>query len=260
MRNVILGGDGLLGTALQRVLASRGESAVSYDLKSGFDLREKDPPRDDDAFYWFFAWDVGGAKYIMDPQAQIQIMQSNVRLCDRVFGWLSDRKTPFLFVSTQMAGYPNAYGLTKAIGEYWAQSAGGLVCRLWNIYDAEPVCLKSHVTADLVSQGIKGKIQLLTSGSERRQLLHAEDCAAALLHQRSTGQKLADITSGEWIPIRKVAETVARLTNADLVLGPKDGYESIIEPTYTLAGWAPKIGLETGLTRVIERMKAEGWY
>ncbi len=261
MRNVLLGGEGVLGTALGTLLKSRGEEVINFDLKSGFDLREKEPPAyPKDTYYWFLAWDVGGAKYIMDPKSQTQIVRSNTRLCEKVFGWLVEREAKFHFISTQMAGYANAYGVTKALGEYWARCAGGQVCRLWNIYDAEPVSEKSHVTGDIVSQAIRGSIKIMTSGAERRQFIHVDDCAEALLHQRDSGQPFVDITSGEWIPIRELAQTVAKLTGATLELGEKAGYESLIEPDRLIQGWKPKLSLEQGLKRVIDRMKENNWY
>ena len=259
--NVLLGGEGLIGKALDRHLRTLGEETVVYDLKSGFDLRSSEPDNvPDDTYYWFLAWDVGGAKYIMEPSAQVPILVHNLELCKAVFGWLERRKDRFTFTSTQMVGYPNAYGLTKSIGEYWTNMiATGLVARLWNVYDAEEPSLKSHVVADLVQQGATRNIRLQTDGRERRQFLHADDCARALVIQRDLGQALADITSGEWLSICDLASTIADLMRADLEVGSASGYETLIEPVHHLPGWAPAIDLRTGIARVIEKMRSKGW-
>lgn len=258
--NVVLGGDGLLGTALRARLRDLGEEEVSFDLKRGFDLRHATPPPyDGDVYYWFLAWDVGGAKYIMSDRTQLGILRHNLALCERVFPWLSERKASFTFISTQMSGYPNAYGLTKAVGEFWARELGGRVVRLWNIYGAEKSSERSHVVPDLVTQGMRGQISLMTTGEERRQFLHVDDCVEALLVQRQTGQPIADVTSGEWVPIYDVASIVGHQTRAEVRRGPVKGYESIVEPRSQLEGWSPAIPLEQGLRQVIDRMRAEGW-
>jgi nucleoside-diphosphate-sugar epimerase len=259
--NVLLGGEGLIGSALRRRLEAIGEKTVTYDLKSGFDLRHKDPdPFPRDGYCWFLAWDVGGAKYIMDPAAQISILKHNWQLCERIFGWIEKRKTRFTFVSTQMVGHPNAYGVAKAVGECWARNVGGgLISRLWNVYDAEEPSRKSHVIPDLIQQAVKGEIRLQTSGVERRQFLHADDCAEALILQRDAGQILAEITTGEWIPVRRVADLIAEMMGAAVVPGPRAGYESLVEPAHPLPGWGPRIDLRTGLRRVVEAMRRNGW-
>jgi nucleoside-diphosphate-sugar epimerase len=258
--NVILGGAGLIGSALDRLLRSKGEQTIVYDLKLGFDLRLQDPPQHPvDTYYWFLAWDVGGAKYIMDDRYQVEILQSNLKLCERVFAWLRERQGKFTFVSTQMVGYPNAYGVSKSVGEYWAKVLGGSVCRLWNVYGAEKPSLRSHVVPDLIEQGNKGFVRLGTSGEERRQFLLDDDCAEALLVQRESGQRLADITSGEWVSIRDLGAAIARIMNAKLTCGSAPGYESLVDATAPLLGWGPRVGLETGLERVVKRMRDSGW-
>ena len=119
--NILLGGAGLIGTALGRALGDRGEEIKTYDLKTGVDLREYEPEDiGPDTYYWFLAWDVGGAKYIMDNSQQLSILQHNLSLCQKIFGWLEKREARYTFVSSQMVGYPNAYGVTKAVGETWA--------------------------------------------------------------------------------------------------------------------------------------------
>lgn len=258
--NVLLGGAGLVGSALDRKLQRRGEATMVYDLKNGFDLREYEPDSAGDAYYWFLAWDVGGAKYLMDESQQLSILKHNLGLCEKIFGWLEKRKARFTFVSSQMAGYPNAYGLTKAVGEAWTRWIGrGLITRLWNCYDAEEPSKRSHVIPDLIVQAKTGTIRLLTSGEERRQFLHVDDVADALIHQRGTGQVLADVTSGSWISIRGVAGLVAAQLGAKVMAGERGGHESLVEPVHLLEGWKPSIDLTQGIRTVIARMTEKGY-
>jgi nucleoside-diphosphate-sugar epimerase len=259
--NVLLGGAGLIGSALDRKLRDRGEETRVYDLKTGFDLREHEPPDPKgEAYYWFLAWDAGGAKYLMDRSQQRSILRHNLSLCERVFGWFELRQARFTFVSSQLAGYPNAYGTTKAIGETWAGLLEfGLITRLWNCYDAEESSTRSHVIPDFVVQAKSGKIRLLTSGEERRQFLHADDVADALIFQRQTGQVLADVTSGTWVSVVDVAKLVAKEFSANVSPSADRGYENLVEPARLLEGWQPSIDLPVGIPMVIERMRKNGW-
>ncbi len=259
--NVVLGGAGLIGSALHRTLESRGEPTIIYDLKTGVNLRQHEPDEvPGDAYYWFLAWDVGGAKYLMDKSQQLSILRHNLGLCEKIFGWLERRKARFTFVSSQMAGFPNAYGITKSVGELWAESIGnGLITRLWNCYDAEAPSVRSHVVPDLVRQAKTGTIKLLTLGEERRQFLHVDDVAEALIQQRDLGQPLADVTSGTWVPIREIAELIGKRLNANVAVGSSPGDESLVEPTHLLEGWSPRIDLATGIAMVIERMTENHW-
>jgi len=254
--NLVFGGKGLIGRALTRELRAAGEEVEIYDLKDGWDLRTKPPAKPKRvAFCWFLAWDVGGANYIMDPSSQVAILRSNLALCDSVFAWLQDNGLPFLFTSTQMVGYPNAYGLTKQLAEYWSERLPrAQVCRLWNVYGPEPHSVRSHVISDLVHQGRSGQIRLQTNGEERRQFLASGDCARALVHQRAIGQPFADITSGNWLRIREVAETVASMMKARLEVKDKPGYETMVEPTRRLENWEPRISLREGIGEVIESL------
>ncbi|MFB3087453.1 MAG: NAD-dependent epimerase/dehydratase family protein [Acidiferrobacterales bacterium] len=259
--NVVLGGAGLIGSALHRTLESRGEPTIIYDLKTGVNLRQHEPDEvPGDVYYWFLAWDVGGAKYLMDKSQQLSILRHNLGLCEKIFGWLERRKAGFTFVSSQMAGFPNAYGITKSVGELWAESIGnGLITRLWNCYDAEAPSVRSHVVPDLVRQAKTGTIKLLTLGEERRQFLHVDDVAEALIEQRDLGQPLADVTSGTWVPIREIAELIGKRLNANVAVGSSPGYESLVEPAHLLEGWSPRVDLATGIAMVIERMTENHW-
>ncbi len=258
--NLVLGGAGLIGRRLVHLLRSRGEEVLVYDLKNGFDLRLRIPEAPSGAYCWFLAWDVGGAQYILDQSMQEQILQNNLLLCQSVFPWLKQNGIPFTFTSTQMIFYPNAYGLTKAVGEFWTKCLDtGLVARLWNVFDAEEPSLRSHVIPDLIQQSSTGTIKLLTSGEERRQFLLADDCAEALVHQRETGQTTADITSGTWVRVREVADAIGKITGVHVLLGDQRGYETLTLPNNPLKGWSPQYTLRSGLEIVVQRMKEKSW-
>ena len=54
------------------------------------------------------------------------------------------------------------------------------------------------------------------------------DVAAALILQRDINQPLADVTSGDWVSIRNVAEVIGQQLNAHVVPSQQRGYESVI--------------------------------
>lgn len=68
---------------------------------------------------------------------------------------------------------PTAYGGVKRLGERWVESLGGLgrSVRLWNIYGAEPIGVRSHVLSDWVAHCARdARVQAVTDGYEARQV------------------------------------------------------------------------------------------
>ena len=111
MRELVLGGDGLIGSTLVKELSKLGHSVTSLDLKNGVDLRQVDeqPFKECDRV-WFLAWDTGGARYIEAVDRQHEQYKHNCELTVRVLDTLSRTRTPFLFVSSQLAGLPTGIG------------------------------------------------------------------------------------------------------------------------------------------------------
>jgi nucleoside-diphosphate-sugar epimerase len=178
--------------------------------------------------------------------------KANSELALRVFDILEASKRPFLFVTSQLAGQPNAYGLTKLLGEHWAASLGGKIARLWNVYGWERPDIRSHVVPDLVLSGLtEGRVRCRTRGTERRRLLYKTDCVEALITLFDGPQKEAHIAGEEWVSIREVASEVARSLNVRIELGDTEGSEVVVDPQKPLSGWAPRVSLAEGVGRVI---------
>ena len=79
----------MIGSHLCEYLSGKGELVYSLDIKTGFDLRNM--PLDDYSDYdyvWFFAWDVGGAKYIMNYDNSFKLLDNNLKICTNVFNFL----------------------------------------------------------------------------------------------------------------------------------------------------------------------------
>ncbi|CAN5385592.1 N/A [soil metagenome] len=258
-KNLVLGGSGLIGAALCKHLEQLGEEVINIDIKNGseFDLRSMDLYAYKDADYvWFLAWDVGGAKYLTAQKNLLNILHNNTLLCERVFSFLESTQIPFLFATTQLADANNTYGITKILGEEWTKLLGGKTARFWNVYGWEEPGERSHVIPDFVVQALeKGSISMMTSGVEKRQFIHAEDCARNLVRIRQADMQDVDLTNGGWNGIGELATIIANKTGAVVQPGPAKGYENILEPSKMLDTFTFEVTLEEGLNKIIEEGK-----
>jgi nucleoside-diphosphate-sugar epimerase len=254
VRELVLGGDGLIGSALVEALRARGDDVDVLDQKRGSDLRTVglDPFAAADRV-WFLAWATGGARYLEARERQHEILRSNCELASRVFDALARTGKPFVFTTSQLAGRPDAYGMTKLLGEHWARELGGKVARLWNVYGWEEPSERSHLVPDLVFSGLDtGVVACATTGAERRRLLYKTDCVAALLELADRPAGAADVAGPAWLTVREVAETVAARLGVDARFGEAAGSEVMVEPDLsTLPGWRPRVPLEEGIDAVI---------
>jgi nucleoside-diphosphate-sugar epimerase len=231
-KNLVLGGAGTVGGALCRYLLEKGEQVISLDIKTSMDIRVDNLYQYADVDYvWFLAWEVGGSKFLTNNKNLLNIMRNNTLICERVFSFLENTKLPFMFASTQLAAPDTAYGVTKLLGEQWTRLLGGQMVKFWNVYGWEEPGEKSHVIPDLILQGLENKhIKLLSNGEEKRQFIFMDDCVENMFHIRNTGVLNVDLTNGEWLEIREVAQLIAQRLGASLTLGEQKGYCNMIEP------------------------------
>ncbi|MDX6403408.1 MAG: hypothetical protein QOH70_863 [Blastocatellia bacterium] len=253
INELVLGGEGLIGSELVRTLRAKGHRVVSLDLKSGCDLRQPlDPkPFDQCDRVWFLAWDTGGAKFLEAEDRQHEQYRNNCELSLRIFDALARTRKPFLFITSQLAGLPNAYGTTKLMAWHWASHLGGKVARLWNVYGWEHPDARSHVITDLVLSGLRGRVKCMTNGEEKRLFLYKSDCVAALAALFDSPLQTVEIAGPGWLRIREVAEEIARQLNVDIELGKTKGSEVPIDPTEPLPNWQPQVSLSEGIANVI---------
>jgi nucleoside-diphosphate-sugar epimerase len=253
MRELILGGAGLIGSELAARLRRAGHQVRSLDLQQGVDLRRFDLScfRDYDRI-WFLAWDTGGATYLEAADRQHGIFKHNCELSLRVFDALATTGTPFLFTTSQLAGLPNGYGTTKLLGENWTVQLGGKLARLWNVYGWESPRGRSHVISDFVLQALtERRICCRTDGRARRRFLFKSDAAAALEVLFGSSLPVADIAGPEWRSIRQIAEEVGRQLHVEVTMGSSVGTEVLLDPAAQPRGWQPTVSFEDGIARVI---------
>lgn len=257
-RDLVLGGDGLIGSNLVQTLTSMDHDVTSLDLKTGCDLRYvDDQPFHECDRVWFLAWDTGGAKFIEAADRQHEQYKHNCELTVRVLDALARTRKPFLFVSSQLAGLPTAYGTTKLMAASWSLQLGGKVARLWNTYGWEHPDVRSHVITDLVLSGLtRGRVTCLTDGSERRRFIYKTDSVEALIKLFEGSKQTAEIAGPEWFTIRQVGEEVARQLSAEFEPGSAAGSEVMIDPKELLPDWQPRVTLSEGIAQVIADARA----
>jgi GDP-L-fucose synthase len=119
----------------------------------------------------------------------------------------------------------------------------------------------SHVLPALIRKADdarrKGQSELTIwgSGTPRREFLHVDDCADALVHLLKvySGQEHVNVGSGEDLTIRDLAELVAKVVgfSGKVTTDPSkpDGTPRKLMSGARLAamGWRPRIGLEDGV-------------
>jgi nucleoside-diphosphate-sugar epimerase len=257
-RELVLGGGGLIGSTLVQQLTALGHAVKSLDLKTGCDLRQvDDQPFHECDRVWFLAWDTGGARYIEAADRQHEQYKHNCELTVRILDVLARTRKPFLFISSQLAGLPTAYGTTKLMAASWSLQLGGKVARLWNTYGWEHPDVRSHVITDLVLSGLtQRRITCLTNGMERRRFIYKTDCAEALLKLFDGPNQSAEIAGPEWVTIRQVGEEIARQLSVEFEPGKATGSEVMIDPKELLPDWQPRVSLSEGISRVIADARA----
>jgi len=225
-------------------------------------------------YVYFLAFDVGGSKYLNSRQKSVEYLNNNLRLMDNVFNVLDKYKKPFLFVSSQMSNMLNSdYGKLKSIGESYTKALNGTTVKLWNVYGVEhDVEEKCHVITDFIRMLKKyNRIIMRTTGEEKRQFLHVEDCVRGLITIAENSCQpnfpdIFDLTSGDWISIYAIAKLLCYIhlnysaLSVDSIIDrgiQKDITQTIQnEPNMWLVNnnwWQPQISLLKGLKQVYQQ-------
>ena len=221
----------------------------------------------DSDFVFFLAWDVGGSVYLARYQDTFDFIQNNLKIIVNTFEILERQKKPFIFASSQMANMSySSHGLTKSVAEKVTSVIGGITVKFWNVYGVEHDPEKTHAITDFINKAHDtGVINMLTDGTESRQMLHADDCSECLylLSQRYAElprDQEYHITSFEWTTMLDIAHMIAEhfpgtvvkpAASKDLVQKDKRNEAD----TSILQYWQPKIKLADGIKRVINEMR-----
>lgn len=257
--SLVLGSSGLVGRCLCRYLEERGKIVVPYDIRrdSKEDLRfaTLDLHWIDEVY--LLAWDVGGSRYLYRSDTQESQLEWNLRLLTNTLPQLKESGIPWLFTSSQLSGEPNAYGITKSIGEYWTRLAGGRTVRLWNVYgEVEEENERSHVMSDMIRQAFNGgEIHLLTDGKERRRFTFESDvCRGLEIAMLEETDKIYDIANPNITSsVIDAAEIIAGMTGAKVYPGTEKSNWTDFAVSEILPDFSTQIGVEEGLGIMVER-------
>ncbi len=271
MPNVlVLGSEGQIGNSLTRILKhDKNYEVTECDIVSheSHDLRVRSQYLDEAfekaEFVYFLAYDVGGSTYLNKKQNSVDFIDNNIMLMKNTFSYLKEYKNPFVFASTQMSNMTHSsYGTLKRVGEHYTNILGGHIVRFWNTYGIENDPNKTHVITDFINSAIKNKcINIKTTGQEKRQFLHADDCSNALIKIQQNydliDKRYLDVTSFKWNTIYEVAKIISCEFNyIPIKKGSlKDNVQNNISnqpDPYFRKYWDPKISLEDGIRNIIE--------
>lgn len=270
MNIVVLGGSGLIGSALVKELSELGHNVTSFDIVTGQDLRhlgetEIEAIYNSD-FVFFMAFDVGGSKYLENYQHSFTFIDNNIKIMHSVFGALDKLGKPFIFASSQMSNMNHSpYGVLKRIGEFYSKSIGGTVVKFWNVYGYEDDTNKSHVITDFIRMAMNdGEIICRTSGLEERQFLYVDEAVFRLIeimNGEGNDGTTFEVTSDEWVTIREVAAIISAEFGYCPVSfsGEWDTVQKTNKnQTEMLLNWKTRIPLKEGIRKVIAEVREKG--
>jgi len=269
MKILVLGSAGQIGKSTCKYLRECGHIVYEYDIKDHYknDLRHVEPAfiskLQDCDFVYYFASDVGGAKYLEANEHSFRFISNNMKIMTTVFTALDIWKKPFIFTSSQMSELGHSsYGMLKKLGEKMTNDIGGLVVRLWNVYGPEEDDEKSHVITDFCKMAKHdGVIKMRTDGLESRQLLYARDCAECFLtltEQYDTLDKSKNyhITNFEWSTILDVANHIKDISGCGIIPGGRKDLTQMnamnSPDPYILNFWKPKTPLREGIEKIYD--------
>lgn len=272
---LILGSKGQIGSGIEVYLRERNFEVAGFDLKESeledlrihnSELLKESIAKAD--FVLFFAFDVGGSKYLESNQNNYEFIDNNLRIMVNTFSELKSSQKNFIFASSQMAGMTHStYGVLKLLGERMATAIGGRTMRFWNVYGVETEIDRAHVITDFINQAaVSGKIKMLTNGEESRDFLHVEDCGRAVEtiidnYDSIDIPRIVDIAFFKYTSIIELAKFIANKFNASIEVptnADKVQQGISFDPNKEILNfWQPKISLEEGIQRVAKELGYE---
>jgi nucleoside-diphosphate-sugar epimerase len=281
MKYLVLGSKGQIGSHLSSYLVEQGHTVQTFDYTDSIyqDLRIQDSTllhnyMNQCDFVYFLAFDVGGSRYLKNYQFTKDFIDNNLDIMRNTFQLLDEHSKPFIFTSSQMSNMTHSpYGTLKKLGEFYTDAIGGINVKFWNVFGIENDREKSHVITDLILKGIKNhKIDLLTNGKEKRQMLYVKDCSRALftLSQKYNQIKdrlnkpVLDITNFKWNTIGEIAYTISKYMDNIPVNFSNNGddvqKEQYNEPSADILDyWQPLHTLEDGIKEMVDYYVKSHW-
>ena len=274
MKYLVLGSAGQFGSALSSYLNKCGHTVLELGIPNfkNHDLRVRnnrllDSYMQECDFVMFLAFDVGGSRYLGKYQHTYEFIENNTKIVSNTFDSIRKHNKPFFFASSQMSNMSHSpYGVLKALGEHYTKALNGITVKFWNVYGQEHDLKKAHVITDFIlSANATRQINMLTSGDEVRQFLHADDCSKCLQilsEQYATlpRNKEYHITNFTWTSIIDIAGIVQQcFPGTEVIPGAASDtiqFNKMNDPDqHILTYWRPEITIEQGIKDIIEKMK-----
>lgn len=269
MKYLVLGSAGVVGKSITDYLHTVGHDVLTFDIEDSpyEDLRIYKNTKLEEYmsqcdFVFFMAWDVGGSVYLQKYQNTYEFIDNNLRIIVNTFELIKKYNKPFIFASSQMANMSySTYGITKALAEKMTDALNGITVKFWNVYGIEHDLNKSHVVTDFVLKAKNNKkIDMLTDGTELRQMLYSTDAAECLYelslkYNELPRDKNYHITGFEWSSVLDIANIIAEYYPGTVIEPAKSKdmgqLDKRNEPdSYILNFWKPKTSLKDGINQI----------
>ena len=295
MRIYVAGHTGMLGSAIVRALEARGYEVFTriheqLDLCNPFETRTFFQQWHPD-YVFMAAGKVGGIQANIDNPAQF--LGDNARMAMNVIDACKEYGAKLCYVGSSCV-YPRecpqpmredmlmtgkleptneGYALGKLVGIKYAEYVLGanavcpLPCNLYGTLDHYGE--NGHVLASLVRRFVDAQdnglpaVTLWGTGRARREFLHVDDCADALVFLMERGVTgMINVGSGQDWTIRELATFIAERVGYQGAIEwdttKADGMPRKLLDTTKLAamGWQPKIDLNEGIYRTVAEYRA----
>lgn len=275
----VTGGEGFIGTHLVAELKKRGYDVLSIDIKSGFDILDKEKLTD--AFrgvhYVFHTAALPRVQYSIEHPHETQEVNvggtlnvlaaaRDTNVCKVIYSASSSaygdqEKMPL--TEDMLARPKSPYGLQKYMGEHLARvfsEVYGLPTvslRYFNVYGpgADPNGAYALAIAKFLKQRQEGQpITITGDGEQTRDFTHVRDIVRANILAAENDA----VGSGETINIGSGCNTSMNRI-AELIGGPTVYIEARLEPRHTradstlaknLLGWEPEMTIEEGIAEL----------
>ncbi|NQT30037.1 MAG: GDP-L-fucose synthase [Candidatus Saganbacteria bacterium] len=301
----VLGAKGMLGSAILRLLTKEGyKDIIAVDIDE-IDLRIKESvehffKKENPAYVLLAAARVGGIKANQDYPADF--LYDNLMIQNNVLYQALQSKVKKVCVLGSSCIYPKecpqpmkeeylmtglleptneGYALAKIAGlklakylnfQYGLKSICPMPCNLYGPNDHFDLA-KSHVLSALVKRFVdavdeqKNQITLWGTGVARREFMHVDDLARALLFlmDKLNSSDIINVGWGRDISIKELAELIAQKTGfRGEILWDKSKPDGMLKKCLDISkissmGFAPQISLSQGLDEMISlyRQKKE---
>lgn len=275
----VTGGEGFIGTHLVGELKERGYDVLSIDIKSGFDILDKEKLADafQGVHYVFHTAALPRVQYSIEHPHETQ--EVNVGGTLNVLSTAREGGVRKVIYSASSSAYgdqarmpltedmlaqpKSPYGLQKYMGEHLARvfsEVYGLPTvslRYFNVYGpgADPSGAYALAIAKFIKQRLDGSpITITGDGEQTRDFTHVRDIVRANILAAENDA----IGNGEVINIGSGAQTSIKRI-AELVGGDVLHVEPRLEPRHTradntrareLLGWEPTVSIEEGIAEL----------